>query len=146
MSQARSRARRAAMQALYQWQIAKHNIRDIESQFMAEQDMTQVDGDYFGTLLHGVPKQLDVIDAELAQVVDREVQQVDPIELALLRIGVYEFMFQLDVPYKVVINEAVELAKKYGAEDGHKYINGVLDKLARKLRAVECSARAGSSR
>ncbi len=143
MSQGRSRARRAAMQALYQWQIARHNLRDIENQFAGEQDMSQVDIEYFRTLLHGVPRHLDTVDAELAQAVDREVQQIDPIELALLRMGVYEFLYQLEVPYRVVINEAVELAKKYGAEDGHKYVNGVLDKLAQKLRAPEFNARAG---
>jgi len=146
MSQEKSRARRAAMQALYQWQISKNNLRDIEAQFMGEQDMSQVDMDYFNVILHNVPKHLDVIDLELAPAMPREVAQVDPIELALLRIGVYEFLFHPEVPYKVVINEAVTLARKYGAEDGHKFVNGVLDKLAQKLRAPEFNAHAGISR
>lgn len=141
MSQQRSRARRAAMQALYQWVLSGNDLIDIERQFIATQDMTKVDVEYFHTLLFGVPKTLDQVDAEIGAVLDRPLEQLDPVELVLLRIGVYEFLNHPDVPYKVVINEAVELAKRFGAEDGHKYVNGVLDKLAARLRSLEVRVR-----
>lgn len=133
------------MQAMYQWQIAQHDLRDIERQFLLEQDMSQVDLDYFRDLIHGVPKQLDKLDEVIAKLLDRPVAQMDPVELALLRIGAYELMFKPEIPFKVVINEAVNLAKKYGAEEGHKFVNGVLDKLARQLRAVEVKAKTQST-
>lgn len=139
--QDRSRARRAAMQALYEWVISGNDLIDIERQFLITQDMSKVDVDYFHTLLFGIPKSLDVVDEEIAPAVDRPLEQLDPVELVLLRIGVYEFLKHPDVPYRVVINEAVELAKRFGAEDGHKYVNGVLDKLAAKLRSPEVRTR-----
>lgn len=145
MSQQRSRARRAAMQAIYQWQIAQQDLRDIERQFLMEQDMSQVDLEYFRELVHQVPAKLDRLDEVIADKLDRVVAQMDPIELSLLRLGTYELMFQPEIPYKVVISEAVHLAKKYGAEDGYKYVNGVLDKIARQLRQAEVQAKSTSS-
>jgi N utilization substance protein B len=93
--------------------------------------------DYFKDLLHGVPANLDELDAGLKGCVDRSIDSVDPVERAILRLGAYEMMHHPEVPYRVVINEAVELAKVFGAEQGHKYVNGVLDKLARKVRKAE---------
>ncbi|MCW8829182.1 MAG: transcription antitermination factor NusB, partial [Gammaproteobacteria bacterium] len=137
MSRARSLARERAMQALYQWQLTGQELNDIDRQFMEEQDMKGVDKKYFKELLHEIPRQLDELDAHGEGVLDRTIEQVDPVERAILRIGIYELQHRIDIPYRVVINEMVELAKIYGAEQGHKYINGILDKLAARLRSVE---------
>ena len=141
MSKARSRARERAVQALYQWQMAGQNIADIDVYFQSDQDMEKVDIGYFQELLHGVPKNLEELDGELDAFLDRPISQIDPVERAILRMGCYELRFRLDIPYKVVINEAVELAKNYGAEQGHKYVNSIMDKVGQKLRAVEFQAK-----
>ena len=140
MSRARSLARQRAMQALYQWQMTGQNPLDIERQFMEEQDMKKVELKYFQELLHQIPKCLNELDALSGAVLDRSIEQVDPVERAILRIGTYELKHRIDIPYRVVINEAVELAKVFGAEQGHKYINGILDKVAQKVRAIEVNA------
>ena len=127
---ARTNARQRALQALYQWQITKQNIQLIESQFFEEEDMTKVDMAYFKKLLHEIPKELKNIDASFVGFLDREISQLDLIELVILRIGSYELKYCPDVPFKVVINESVELAKRFGAEKSHKYVNSILDKLA----------------
>jgi transcription antitermination protein NusB len=136
-SRARSRARRYAVQALYQWQLAGQNVADIEKQFVVEHDMTGGDLEYFSELLHQVPRYLEEIDEHLRPFLDRSIKEVDPVERAILRIGTYELARRLDVPYRVTINECVELAKTFGAEQGHKFVNGVLDKVARQLRSAE---------
>lgn len=140
MSSARTLARTRAMQALYQWQMTGQSPAEIDTQFMEEQDMKGVDKKYFSELLREIPAQLDALDALGAEFLDRPIAQVDPVEQAILRIGIYELQQRIDVPYRVVINEMVDLAKVFGAEQGHKYINGILDKLARKLRRVEVEA------
>ncbi len=137
---ARRKARSMAVQALYSWQIADQPLSDIEAQFRTDNDFAKVDGDYFHELLTGVPRNLTELDESLSSVLDRPVKDVDPIELAILRIGVYELSKRIDVPYKVVINEGIEMAKIFGATDGHKYVNGILDKLAPRLRSVEVNA------
>lgn len=142
MSRGRSKARRCALQALYQWQVAGQNLGDIESQFLTEQDVAGADQSYFSELLHGVPRQLDEIDARYRAFLDRGIGDLDPVELAILRIGVYELMNRPEIPYRVIINEAVELAKTFGAEQSHRYINGVLDKVAREQRTAEVKMRA----
>ncbi|AGG87945.1 MULTISPECIES: transcription antitermination factor NusB [Rhodanobacter] len=134
---ARSRARRRALQALYAWQLSGSHMNAVIEQFRHEQDMEVADLDYFEDLLHGVEKNLDVLDGALRPHLDREVAQVDPIERAALRLAAYELKFRPDVPYRVVINEAIEVTKRFGADHGHSYVNGVLDKLAGDLRAVE---------
>lgn len=138
----RTRARRRALQALYQWQMAGQDLVDIETQFQQEMDMSAVDIDLFRELLHGVPGRVDELDAQFSPLLDRPAEQLDPIERAILRIGTYELAARLDVPCRVVINEAVELAKQFGADQSHRYINGVLDKVARALplRAAEMRA------
>lgn len=138
---ARRKARRFAVQALYQWHIADDALSNIEVQFRTDNDMKKVDGDYFHELLHDIPKNLTQLDELFAPYLDRDVNQLDPIELAIFRIATYELTFRIDVPYKVVINEAIELAKVFGATDSHKYINGVVDKLALRLRSVEMKAK-----
>lgn len=138
----RTRARRRALQALYQWQLAGQDLRDIEAQFQQEMDMSAVDMELFRELLHRVPARADTLDAAFGPLLDRPAEQLDPIERAILRMGTYELEERIDVPYRVVINEAVELAKQFGAEQSHRYINGVLDKVARgvPLRAAEMKA------
>ena len=137
---ARKRARRLALQALYQWQLSGLDLNKIEQQFLQEQDIRRADVGYFSELLHKVPACLDELDKELVPHLDRGIEEVDPIERALLRLGAYELKFKLEVPYKVVINEGVNLAKTFGSEDSHKFINGILDKVARQLRTVELKA------
>ncbi len=128
------------MQALYQWHMAGASPSDIEAEFRDEYDFGHVDLEYFQALLHGVPGSVDELEEVLTPLLDRKVEALDPIERTLLRMGVFELQHRLDVPYKVVISEAVALTKKFGATDGHKYINGVLDKAARQLRKVEIDA------
>lgn len=134
----RRRARRLTLQALYQWQIADGEALDIIKQFR-EENPGKIDWEYFEEVLTKVPSQVAEIDAQLAPLLDRKPESLDPIERALLYLGTFELTHRLDVPYRVVINEAVELAKMFGATDSHKYINGVLDKLAPVLRPLEIS-------
>ena len=136
----RRKARHYGMQALYQWHMAGASLTDIEAEFRADYDFSHVDLEYFQALLHGVPACVDELEATLEPLLDRRLSDLDPIERTLLRMGTFELAHRPDVPYKVVINEAVALAKKFGASDGHKYINGVLDKVARELRKVEIDA------
>lgn len=136
----RRKARHYGMQALYQWHMAGASLSDIEAEFLADYDFSHVDLEYFQALLHQVPASVDELDAAIEPLLDRKLDQLDPIERTLLRMGMYELTHRIDVPYKVVINEEVALAKKFGATDSHKYINGVLDKAARELRKVEIDA------
>ena len=134
---ARSRARRRALQALYAWQLSGSHMKSVIDQFRHEQDMEVADQEYFEDLLQGVEANVGTLDAAIKPYVDREVEQIDPIERAALRLAAYELKFRPDVPYRVVINEAIEVTKRFGAEHGHTYINGVLDKAARAWRAAE---------
>lgn len=136
----RRKARHYGMQALYQWHMAGAPLAVIEAEFRADYDFSHVDLEYFQDLLHSIPACIDELEETLKPLLDRELDELDPIERTLLRMGTYELARRPDVPYKVVINEAVALAKKFGATDGHKYINGVLDKVARQLRKVEIAA------
>jgi N utilization substance protein B len=136
----RRKARHYGMQALYQWYMAGASLNDIEAEFRADYDFSHVDLEYFQALLHGVPACVDELDASFEPLLDRKLDDLDPIERTLLRMGTFELRERIDVPLKVIINEAVALAKKFGATDGHKYINGVLDKAARELRKVETEA------
>ncbi len=139
----RRKSRTLALQALYQWQLSGSSVSQIEAEFAVDNDMSKVDVAYFRELLRGVPSSISELNRQIEPLLDRPVQDVDPIELTLLRIGTYELMNRIDVPYRVVINEAVELAKKFGGTDGHKYINSVLDKLAPRLRSAETRGRRG---
>jgi N utilization substance protein B len=136
----RRKARHYGLQALYQWHMAGANVSDIEAEFRADYDFSHVDLAYFQALLHEIPACVDELDEALAPMLDRKLDDLDPIERTLLRMGMYELTRRIDVPYKVVINEEVALAKKFGATDSHKYVNGVLDKAARQLRKVEIDA------
>ena len=118
------------------------SLNAIEKQFRQEQDMRKVDMEYFSELLHKVPASLDELDEALFPYLDRGIEEVDPIERAILRLGTYELKSRIDIPYKVVISEGVHLAKTFGSAESHKYINGILDKVARQLRKVEMKAKA----
>jgi len=134
---ARSRARRFAVQALYQWQISKQDIGDIETQFVADYEMDKVDVPYLRELLHRSVERAGELEASLTPLLDRPFVEVDPVERSVLLIGAYELSYRCEIPYRVVINEAIRLAKLFGAHDSYKYINGILDKLAQKTRTAE---------
>jgi transcription antitermination protein NusB len=140
---ARRKARHYAMQALYQWQMAGASLNAIEAEFHTDNDMSKTDVAYFRELLHGVAKNLDDVEGTYAQYLDRSVEDLDPVSRALLRMSTYELKSRIDVPYKVVINESVALAKKFGPTDAFKFINGILDKVAAKERSVEVKADKG---
>jgi transcription antitermination protein NusB len=131
----RRRARECAVQAIYSWQISRNDLADVEASFLAEQDMKGVDAKYFRELLNGVVKNRTDLDEKMAPfLTERTVEELGQVELAVLRIALYELLKRQDVPYKVVINEAIELTKTFGAADSHKFVNGVLDKLAPTIR------------
>lgn len=129
----RRRARECAVQALYSWYISQNSIEQVELAFVTDQEMNGVDMPYFRKLLRGTVENVEAIDNALRPFLDRPEDEVDPIERTILRLASYELQFELDVPYKVVINEGIEVAKVFGSDDSHKYVNGILDKLAPAL-------------
>ncbi|NDJ58685.1 transcription antitermination factor NusB [Enterobacteriaceae bacterium 4M9] len=131
---ARRRARECAVQALYSWQISKNDIADVEYQFLAEQDVKDVDVAYFRELLSGVATNSKYLDDLMTPYLSRQLDELGQVEKAVLRVSLYELAKRDDVPYKVAINEGIELAKTFGAEDSHKFVNGVLDKAAPHIR------------
>lgn len=133
----REKARRYAMQALYGWLIADNSLQDVEKFYLSDRNPKNFDCPYFLRLLHEIPANLGDVDATLTPYLDRPFHNLDPIELTILRIATYEFKYSFDVPFKVVIYEAVELAKVFGAVDSHKFVNSILDKMAKVLRADE---------
>ena len=137
---ARSRSRRRALQAVYAWQLSHANERDLIAQFAHEQAHEVADLEYFEDLVRGVLRHRATLDAALVDYVDRGMEEVDPIERAALRIAAYELVHRPDVPYRVVINEAIDSTKRFGSEHGHTYVNGVLDKAAAALRSLEAQA------
>jgi len=134
---ARRKARRALVQAVYQWQMAHADTFVLESEFLASQALEKADVEFFRELLRGVVHHSADLDALFEGYLDRSVKSLDQVELAILRLGAFELKNRIDVPYRVVIDEYVELAKLFGAEDSFKYINGVLDRLAREVRQLE---------
>ena len=141
MKSARRRAREMTLQALYQWQLSGQSTAFIEQQFVEGKDYALADQTYFGLLFSGTVKEAALLQAALTPYLDRKFSELSPVECAILLLASYELAYQIDIPYRVVINEAVELAKSFGGTDGHKYVNGVLDKLAAKVRSVEINAR-----
>ena len=136
----RAWARRCAAQALYQWQLTDQEPSRIAAQFLADQDLGKADPDYFRELLLQIPARVAEIDAVLTPYLDRPITQIDPVECAILRIGGYELLAHPDLSSRIILNEAVELAKVFGAEQGHRFVNGVLDKVARTVRSAEFAA------
>jgi N utilization substance protein B len=141
----RRAARSYALQALYQWQMAAQPVIEIEAQFRVDNDFSQTDTALFHELLHGVYGNKADLDKAFEPFLDRAVNDLDPVELATLRIGCYELVHRLEVPYKVAINESVDLAKTFGATDSHRYVNGILDKVAQRVRMAEIQAKRRSS-
>ena len=137
----RRKARHYGLQALYQWTLSGASPSDIEAEFRVDNDFRHTDGEYFSAVLKGVVDDVDGLESLFEPALDRTLDELDPIERNLLRLGTFELRDRIDVPYKVVISEAVALAKKFGATDSHRYINGVLDKVARELRQVELAQR-----
>ena len=133
----RSRARRRALQAVYAWQVSGGDANSVVAQFAHEQANEIADLEYFDDLVRGVIRHVRELDGALSQFVDRGVEEVDQIERAALRIAAYELLHRPDVPYRVVINEAIDTTKRFGSEHGHTYVNGVLDHAAAAWRAVE---------
>jgi len=133
----REKARRYAMQALYGWLVSDNPLKDVESFYLADRNPKNFDCPYFLQLLHDIPAKLGDIDAVITTYLDRPFDKLDPIELTILRVATYEFTYSFDVPFKVVIHEAVELAKVFGAVDSHKFVNSVLDKMAKVIRHDE---------
>jgi N utilization substance protein B len=125
------------MQSLYQHKISGTSVVELEKQYVQDHDMRKVDMEYFHDLLKGIFQQQENLDAEIGTVLDRDLSELGPVELSILQLGAYELMHRIDVPYKVVINEGVELAKTFGAADGHKYVNSILDALSRRHRSLE---------
>jgi N utilization substance protein B len=138
--QARIKARRSAVQALYQCEMAQAATPDVIKEFMEERDeMKKADKDYFCELLRGTTEKIDELNKEMAPFLSRPVNELDPVERAVLHIGVYELLYHPELPWRVVVNESIELAKMFGAEQSHKFINGVMDSVARKVRITEIS-------
>ena len=137
MKSARRRSREFALQALYQWQLAGQSLADIEQQYAAAEGFAKADSALFSVILSGVLKHAETLKEKLLPHLDRPWKEVSPIESGILLIGAFELTHLPETPYRVIINEAIELAKSFGGTDGHKYVNGILDKLAASTRADE---------
>lgn len=133
----RRKARELAVQAVYSWQLSKNSVVDVESNFLVDNASRRFDIEYFQQLFRGATSRLEEMDAAIAPHVDRPIADIDHVEKSILRVAIYELSDCKDVPYRVVINEAIELAKSFGADDSHKFVNGVLDKAVKKLRPEE---------
>jgi N utilization substance protein B len=134
---ARKKARQLLMQAIYQQQINDMDWYSTQMQFHQMNDMSKCDVVYFDTIMKHIPQKLSEIDETFEPYLDRKLTELNPIEYAVIRLATYELLYCLEIPYRVVINEAISLAKEYGSEDGHKYVNGILNKVARKIRTAE---------
>jgi N utilization substance protein B len=145
LTEQRRSARSFALQALYQWHMAGQAINEIEAQFRVDNDMKSTDIKLFHDLLHGVAEHKTDLDALYVPFLDRALDDLDPVELATLRIGCFELKHRIEVPFRVAINESVDLAKIFGATDSHRYINGILDKVAGRVRLAEIQAKRLSS-
>ena len=142
-TKAKQKARKLLVQALYSWELGGTDLQTIEVNFHLENDMSKVDTELFKTILFGVPQNLEQIDSAYQKYLDREEEKLDPVSRAILRLTAYELIFCIEVPYKVAINEGVNLAKTFGPTDAFKFINGVLDRVAADTRAVEIAALKG---
>lgn len=131
------RARKLALQALYQWLMSGHELTEVEAQFRVANNMERVDTEYFCRILHGVPKNLSQLEESFSPFLDRAIQGLNPIELTVLRLSAFELLYCPEIPYRVILDEAVSLTKEFGSQDGHRYVNGVLNNLARQTRVVE---------
>lgn len=133
----RQKARKLLVQALYQWHMNRSDVIDIQAQFLAINNSDKLDEFYFSDLLKNITKNHQELDEKIISFLDRPLEMLNPVELAVLRLSTYEFIYQPDIPFKVVIDEAIALCKTYGAIEGHRYVNGVLHQLATQLRSTE---------
>lgn len=140
LAKARGKSRRLAMQAIYQWQMTGDNITDIKQQFFEENNFSAIDAEFFSELVSGVASSITELDPFLEKNMPRSVESVDPVERSILRLATYEFINRFDVPYRVVLNEAVNITKEYCAENSHAFVNAVLDKVAKEIRHIEVQA------
>lgn len=131
------RARKLAVQALYQWLMSGSELYEIEAQFRVANNMDKVDQEYFCRLLHGIPANLSALEQAFTPFLDRPIEGLNPIELTVLRISTFELFHCPEIPYRVVLDESVSLTKEFGSQDGHRYVNGVLNNLAKQVRTVE---------
>ena len=141
MSSPKSNARQVALQALYQWQVTDHDLLTLSRQFEADPETPKYHKAYFEVLVGGVMDNLQELDAAITEFTTRDFEKIDPIEKAVLRLGTFELLFKPEVPYRVIINESINLAKSFGSEKSHAYVNSILDKLAQKNRAAEIKAK-----
>ena len=141
LAKARGKSRRLAMQAIYQWQMTGDSIAGIKQQFLDENNPTKFDAEYFTELVSGVASTVSEIDKLLEKYMSRTIESVDPVERSILRIGAYEFINRLDVPFRVVLNEAVTITKEFCSEKSHAFVNAVLDKVAKEIRQIEVQAK-----
>ena len=133
----KQRARKLALQAMYQWLMSAHDIREIELQFHSANNMDKIDVDYFAQLIHQIPKHLETLESAFIPFLDRPIETLNPVELTVLRLGTYELMYCPEMPYRIVLDEWVTLAKEFGSIEGHRYVNGVLNNLGQQIRAIE---------
>ena len=131
------RARKLALQSLYQWHMANADLYEIEAQFSAANNMEKVDVDYYRRLVYGIPKHLADIEAAIIPFLDRPIESLNPIELTILRVCTFELYHCVEIPYRVILDESVSLAKAFGSQDGHRYVNGVLHNMAQTVRKIE---------
>ena len=141
----RHRAREFALQGIYQWLLNQEDTGVIDAHIRNAHGFEKADAEHFDILLHGVIKNVEFLRSSIAPFIDRSIEELSPIEHAVLMIGTWELVHSPEIPYRVVINEAVELAKLYGATDGHKFVNGVLDRIAAETRSTEIQARTTSA-
>ena len=137
VARARGKSRRLAMQAIYQWQMTGDSITDIKHQFFEANDFSVIDSDYFTELVSGIVSSISKLDPMLEKYMPRAVESVDPVERAILRMAAYEFVNRFDVPYRVILDEAINITKEFCAENSHTFVNGVLDKVAKEVRHIE---------
>lgn len=133
-------ARRAAIQALYQWEMTQQPRLEIEKYFLADDRLKKTDNAYFQELVREIPRLVEDIDSSLLPYIDRDIALVDPIEKAVLRLAAYELIHHAEIPYRVVLNEAIELSRTYGSDNGYRFVNGILDKMSAEVRSIEANA------
>ena len=142
-AKARGKSRRFAMQAIYQWQMTGDSITGIKQQFFEENNFSKIDTEYFTELVSGVAASINDLDPLLEKYMSRLTASVDPVERAIIRLAAYEFLHRIDVPYRVVLNEAISMTKEYCSENSHTFVNAVLDKVAKEIRHIEVQSREG---
>ena len=133
-------ARRAAIQALYQWEMTQQSRLEIEKHFLADDRLKKTDNAYFEELVREIPRLVEDIDSSLSPYIDRDIALVDPVEKAVLRLAAYELIHHAEIPYRVVLNEAIELSRTFGSENGYRFVNGILDKMGAEVRSIEAAA------